>query len=41
MSTVKHRNNGHQNTGLHWNNGRNAYDGGFYVVNNGKIHVSE
>ena len=41
LSTVKHRNNGHRNTGMHQNNGRNPYDGDFYVVDTGKIHVSE
>ena len=39
--TVKHRNNGHQNNGMLRNNGKNADDGAFYVVNNGKIHASE
>ena len=37
--TVVHDFNGHEFNGKHGFNGKNCYDGGFYVVNNGKIAV--
>ena len=37
--TVVHDFNGHGVNGMHGVNGKNCYDGPFYVVNNGKIHV--
>ena len=39
VSTVVHDFNGHGVSGMHGVNGKNCYDGPFYVVNNGKIHV--
>ena len=39
LSTVVHDFNGHGVNGLHGVYGKNCYDGPFYVVNNGKIHV--
>ena len=38
-STVVHDFNGHEVNGKHGFNGKKCYDGGFYVVNNGKIDV--
>ena len=38
-STVVHDFNGHGVNGLRGFNGKKCYDGAFYVVNNGKIHV--
>ena len=38
-STVVHDFNGHGVNGMHGVNGKKCYDGPFYVVNNGKIHV--
>ena len=37
--TVVHDFNGHEVNGKHGFNGKKCYDGGFYVVNNGKIDV--
>ena len=37
--TVVHDFNGHGINGMHGVNGKKCYDGPFYVVNNGKIHV--
>ena len=37
--TVVHDFNGHGVNGMHGVNGKNCYDGPFYVVNNGKIRV--
>ena len=39
QSTVVHDFNGHEVNGKHGFNGKKCYDGGFYVVNNGKIDV--
>ena len=39
LNTVVHDFNGHEVNGMHGVNGKNCYDGPFYVVNNGKIHV--
>ena len=39
LSTVVHDFNGHGVNGMHGVNGKNCYDGPFYVVNNGKIRV--
>ena len=39
ISTVVHDFNGHAFNGIHGVNGKLWYDGQFYVVNNGKIHV--
>ena len=39
LYTVVHDFNGHGVNGMHGVNGKNCYDGPFYVVNNGKIHV--
>ena len=39
VSTVVHDFNGHEVNGKHGFNGKKCYDGGFYVVNNGKIDV--
>ena len=39
VSTVVHDFNGHEVNGKHGFNGKKCYDGGFYVVNNGKIEV--
>ena len=39
MNTVVHDFNGHEVNGKHGFNGKKCYDGGFYVVNNGKIDV--
>ena len=38
-NTVVHDFNGHEVNGKHGFNGKKCYDGGFYVVNNGKIDV--
>ena len=38
-NTVVHDFNGHGVNGKHGFNGKKCYDGPFYVVNNGKIHV--
>ena len=37
--TVVHEFNGHEVYGKHGFYGKKCYDGPFYVVNNGKIHV--
>ena len=39
LNTVVHDFNGHEVNGKHGFNGKKCYDGGFYVVNNGKIDV--
>ena len=39
LCTVVHDFNGHGVNGMHGVNGKKCYDGPFYVVNNGKIHV--
>ena len=39
LNTVVHDFNGHGVNGMHGVNGKNCYDGPFYVVNNGKIRV--
>ena len=39
MNTVVHDFNGHDVNGKHGFNGKKCYDGGFYVINNGKIDV--
>ena len=38
-NTVVHDFNGHEVNGKHGFNGKKCCDGGFYVVNNGKIDV--
>ena len=37
-TVVVHDFNGHGVSGMHGVNGKNCYDGPFYVLNNGKIH---
>ena len=37
--TVVHDFNGHGVNGMHGVYGKKCYDGAFYLVNNGKIHV--